>query len=69
MLKCLELLRMQRNYMCERLKTDVCGVMFDTLTADKARERLYSALDGNASQTALFTPNPEIVMIAEKDSA
>lgn len=59
---------MQRNYMCERLKTDVCGVMFDTLTADKARERLYSALDGNAPQTALFTPNPEIVMIAEKDA-
>lgn len=55
--------------MTERKRTDVCGVLFDCLTANTARERLFSALDGNYPQTALYTPNPEIVMIAEKDES
>ena len=53
--------------MNNRKRTDVCGVYFDDLTAAEARKRLFSALDGNSEQTALYTPNPEIVMIAEKD--
>ena len=50
-----------------RKRIDVCGVYFDELTAAEARKRLFSPLDGNIRQTALYTPNPEIVMIAEKD--
>ena len=53
--------------MTERKRIDVCGVFFDNLTAAEARERLFSALDGESGQMALCTPNPEIVMLAERD--
>lgn len=53
--------------MTERKRTDVCGVYFDRLTASEARERLFGAIDGTHGQTALCTPNPEIVMLAEKN--
>ncbi len=53
--------------MTERNRTDVCGVYFDCVTASEARECLFASLDGIHPQTALYTPNPEIVMIAEKD--
>lgn len=52
--------------MTERKRIDVCGVHFDFVTAAEARERLFKAIDG-AGQIALCTPNPEIVMLAEKD--
>ena len=55
--------------MTERKRIDVCGVYFDSVTAKEARERLFAALDGSLPQTALYTPNPEIVMIAEKDES
>ncbi len=53
--------------MTERIRTDVCGVYFDYVTAKEARERLFDAIEGKTGQVALCTPNPEIVMLAEKN--
>ena len=55
--------------MTERKRTDVCGVYFDCIPAKEAKNRLFSALDGKSGQIALCTPNPEIVMLAEKDES
>ena len=38
-----------------------------TSVLQEARERLFGALDGTHGQIALCTPNPEIVMLAEKN--
>lgn len=53
--------------MTKNEKTDVCGVRFDNISAKEARERLFSALDAEGGSIFLFTPNPEIVMLAEND--
>lgn len=47
-------------------KTDVMGVAFDDITIDQAVERaLALAKDGRGAY--VVTPNPEIVMLAQKD--
>lgn len=47
-------------------KTDVMGVAFDDITIDEAVERaLTLAKDGRGAY--VVTPNPEIVMLAQKD--
>lgn len=47
-------------------KTDVMGVAFDDITIDQAVERaLALARDGRGAY--VVTPNPEIVMLAQKD--
>ena len=53
--------------MSDKNKIDVCGVCFDNVTASQARERLFSALEASSGSLFLFTPNPEIVMLAEQD--
>ncbi len=55
--------------MTERKRTDICGVYFDNLTAAEAKDMLFAAIDGTRDQTALCTPNPEIVMLAEKNES
>jgi len=48
-------------------KINILGVNFDYLTFGEAQELLLSFLDGDVPRS-VFTPNPEIVMMARKDA-
>ena len=47
-------------------KIKIMGVEIDKITLDLATERVHSFLKGNKTRV-IYTPNTEIVMIAEKD--
>jgi N-acetylglucosaminyldiphosphoundecaprenol N-acetyl-beta-D-mannosaminyltransferase len=49
-------------------KINILGVNFSNVDSDEALERLLGFLDGNTAR-AVFTPNPEFVMLARKDTA
>ncbi len=49
-------------------KTDVMGVAFDDMTMDEAADRAL-ALAKDGAGAYVVTPNPELVLMAQKDSA
>ena len=49
------------------MKTKILGVSFDNLLPSQAVKKALSFLDHDTSST-IFTPNPEMVMLAQKDA-
>ncbi|MCL2573181.1 MAG: WecB/TagA/CpsF family glycosyltransferase [Defluviitaleaceae bacterium] len=49
------------------MKATILGVSFDNLSPEKAAVKAFSFLNGN-SVHVVFTPNPEMVMLAQKDA-
>jgi N-acetylglucosaminyldiphosphoundecaprenol N-acetyl-beta-D-mannosaminyltransferase len=49
------------------MKTKILGVSFDNLLPGQAAEKALSFLDDDTART-IFTPNPEMVMLAQKDA-
>ncbi len=47
-------------------KVDIMGVAFDTITREQAKQKLIMAFKGNRC-ICVYTPNPEMVMEAQKD--
>jgi N-acetylglucosaminyldiphosphoundecaprenol N-acetyl-beta-D-mannosaminyltransferase len=57
----------------QSIKSQILGVNFDNLTPNQAKDRFLELLSGpaageNFKPKMVFTPNPEMVMLAQKDA-
>ena len=50
-----------------RERQDILNIKFDVIDEKKALDRLIGFLNENSSVKEVYTPNPEIVMLAQKD--
>ena len=48
------------------MKTNILNINFDVIQIDDATQKLINAIENN-EKCFVVTPNPEIVMIAQKD--
>jgi N-acetylglucosaminyldiphosphoundecaprenol N-acetyl-beta-D-mannosaminyltransferase len=48
-------------------KINILGVKFDNITMSEAVNKISKFMDGNVTK-CIYTPNPEIVMLAQKDA-
>jgi len=51
-----------------RKQESILGVKFDIVTESEALNKLIEFLDGDSSLKKVYTPNPEIVMLAQDDN-